>query len=46
MDLDDIKFCHQYFADEKRNPTITDIRLIDTYWYDQCRHTTFGTNIR
>ncbi len=45
MDLDDIKFCQQYFISEKRNPTITEIRMIDTYWSDHCRHTTFGTII-
>ena len=46
MDLDDIKFCQIYFKDtEKRNPTITEIRMIDTYWSDHCRHTTFGTLI-
>ena len=45
MDLADIKFCQEYFADEKRNPTITEIRVIDTYWSDHCRHTTFGTQL-
>ena len=46
MDLDDIKFCQKYFAEtEKREPTITEIRMIDTYWSDHCRHTTFGTYI-
>ena len=45
MDLDDITFCQQYFQQEKRNPTITEIRMIDTYWSDHCRHTTFGTII-
>lgn len=46
MDLDDIKFCQGYFKDtEKRDPTITEIRMIDTYWSDHCRHTTFSTNI-
>ncbi|NLZ46362.1 MAG: phosphoribosylformylglycinamidine synthase, partial [Clostridiales bacterium] len=46
MDLDDIKFCYTYFKDvEKRNPTITEIRMIDTYWSDHCRHTTFSTVI-
>ncbi|MCX7658150.1 MAG: phosphoribosylformylglycinamidine synthase, partial [Oscillospiraceae bacterium] len=46
MDLDDIKFCQNYFKrTEKRNPTITEIRMIDTYWSDHCRHTTFGTHI-
>jgi len=43
MDLADIKFCQEYFASEKRNPTITEIKMIDTYWSDHCRHTTFGT---
>ncbi len=46
MDLDDIRFCRDYFRDtEKRNPTITEIRMIDTYWSDHCRHTTFSTII-
>ncbi|MEG2596848.1 MAG: phosphoribosylformylglycinamidine synthase, partial [Oscillospiraceae bacterium] len=46
MDLDDIKFCQSYFKDtEKRDPTITEIRMIDTYWSDHCRHTTFSTII-
>ncbi|MBR0115589.1 MAG: phosphoribosylformylglycinamidine synthase, partial [Firmicutes bacterium] len=45
MDLGDIKFCQQYFASEHRDPTITEIRMIDTYWSDHCRHTTFGTII-
>ena len=44
MDLDDIKFCRKYFKEqEKRDPTITEIRMIDTYWSDHCRHTTFST---
>ena len=43
MDLADIKFCQQYFNEEERDPTITEIRMIDTYWSDHCRHTTFGT---
>jgi len=43
MDLADITFCQQYFAEEGREPTITEIRMIDTYWSDHCRHTTFGT---
>ncbi len=47
MDLDDIRFCQDYFRrTEKRDPTITEIRMIDTYWSDHCRHTTFLTNIR
>ena len=45
MDLDDIKFCQKYFISEDRDPTITEIRMIDTYWSDHCRHTTFLTNI-
>ncbi len=45
MDNDDIKFCQEYFRSEKRDPTITEIRMIDTYWSDHCRHTTFGTII-
>ena len=45
MDIDDITFCQQYFAGEKRNPTITEIKMIDTYWSDHCRHTTFLTTI-
>lgn len=43
MDLADIVFCQQYFVEEGRNPTITEIKMIDTYWSDHCRHTTFGT---
>ena len=43
MDLADITFCQQYFAEEGRCPTITEIKMIDTYWSDHCRHTTFGT---
>lgn len=45
MDTDDLKFCRDYFKSEKRNPTITEIRMIDTYWSDHCRHTTFLTKI-
>lgn len=46
MDLDDLKFCKDYFKNiEKRNPTITEMRMIDTYWSDHCRHTTFSTKI-
>ena len=45
MDADDIAFCQAYFRSEKRNPTITEIRMIDTYWSDHCRHTTFLTVI-
>lgn len=45
MDLDDIKFCQAYFRSEDRDPTITEIKMIDTYWSDHCRHTTFLTTI-
>ena len=45
MDNDDINFCQDYFKSEHRDPTITEIRMIDTYWSDHCRHTTFGTII-
>ncbi len=44
MDYDDIAFCQDYFStEEKRDPTVTEIRIIDTYWSDHCRHTTFLT---
>lgn len=46
MSLEDITFCQAYFCDtEKRDPTITEIKVIDTYWSDHCRHTTFNTKI-
>ncbi len=45
MDLDDIRFCRDYFIKEKRDPSITEIKMIDTYWSDHCRHTTFLTTI-
>ena len=46
MDLDDLKFCQNYFRDtEKRNPTVTEMKILDTYWSDHCRHTTFSTTI-
>ncbi|PID59310.1 MAG: phosphoribosylformylglycinamidine synthase [Ignavibacteriae bacterium] len=46
MDFDDIKFCQDYFKnEEKRNPTLTEIKILDTYWSDHCRHTTFLTKI-
>ena len=45
MDKDDIKFCQDYFKSEHRDPTLTEIRMIDTYWSDHCRHTTFLTVI-
>jgi phosphoribosylformylglycinamidine synthase len=47
MSLEDLKFCQAYFRDtEKRDPSITEIRVIDTYWSDHCRHTTFLTEIK
>ena len=46
MDIDDLKFLQNYFKnEEKRDPTITEIRVVDTYWSDHCRHTTFSTHI-
>ncbi len=46
MTLDDLKFCRDYFRDEeKRDPTITELKVIDTYWSDHCRHTTFLTRL-
>ncbi len=46
MDLDDLKFLQAYFRDdEQRDPTITEIRDVDTYWSDHCRHTTFSTHL-
>ena len=46
MDLDDLEFLQRYFRDtEKRDPTVTEVRVVDTYWSDHCRHTTFSTHI-
>ena len=46
MDLADLKFCQKYFRDvEKRDPTMTEMKMIDTYWSDHCRHTTFLTRL-
>ncbi len=46
MDLADIMFFQKHFQEEeKRNPTITEIKVVDTYWSDHCRHTTFGTEL-
>ena len=46
MDLDDLQFLQSYFRDtEKRDPTITEVRVVDTYWSDHCRHTTFSTHL-
>jgi len=45
MSFDDIKFTADFFRDEKRDPTVTEIRVLDTYWSDHCRHTTFLTEL-
>ena len=45
MSLDDLLWCQKYFNEEHREPTITEIRVLDTYWSDHCRHTTFMTQI-
>ena len=45
MDAADIAFCQEYFKSEHRDPTLTEIRMIDTYWSDHCRHTTFLTEL-
>ena len=45
MDAADAAFCRDYFRKEGRDPTITEIRMIDTYWSDHCRHTTFLTTV-
>ena len=46
MDLGDLRLCRTYFAEEHRNPTLTELRILDTYWSDHCRHTTFSTVLR
>ncbi|MBN2036000.1 MAG: phosphoribosylformylglycinamidine synthase [Chitinispirillaceae bacterium] len=47
MRIDDLAFCQAYFRDtEKRDPTLTELRMLDTYWSDHCRHTTFLTRIK
>jgi len=45
MDMEDLRFCREYFYEERRDPTVTELRVIDTYWSDHCRHTTFLTTI-
>nr|MCR5521787.1 phosphoribosylformylglycinamidine synthase [Lachnospiraceae bacterium] len=45
MDIDDISFLQDYFKGEHRDPTLTEVRVLDTYWSDHCRHTTFLTSI-
>ena len=47
MSLEDLAFCQHYFSDqEHRDPSVTELRVIDTYWSDHCRHTTFSTRLR
>ena len=43
MTIEDLTMVQAYFQQERRNPTITEIRVLDTYWSDHCRHTTFHT---
>ncbi len=45
MDEADLAFCQNYFRAEGRDPTVTEVRVLDTYWSDHCRHTTFGTTL-
>ena len=45
MSLEDLLWCQKYFNEEHREPTITEIRVLDTYWSDHCRHTTFMTQV-
>lgn len=45
LGLDDLKFIQEYFKSEQRNPTETELRVLDTYWSDHCRHTTFETEL-
>ena len=46
MSVEDLAFVRDYFKGEKRNPTETEIKVIDTYWSDHCRHTTFATELK
>ena len=47
MTFQDFKHIQNYFAgEEDRNPTMTEIRVLDTYWSDHCRHTTFSTELK
>ncbi|MFP3090317.1 phosphoribosylformylglycinamidine synthase [Treponema sp. TIM-1] len=46
MSGDDLRFCRAYFAAQGRDPTLTELRVLDTYWSDHCRHTTFTTELR
>ncbi|MDO4765574.1 MAG: phosphoribosylformylglycinamidine synthase [Eubacteriales bacterium] len=46
MTYEDLLFCQNYFRSEQRNPSVTELKVIDTYWSDHCRHTTFGTELK
>ena len=46
MDEADLRFVNEYFRGEGRMPTMTELRVIDTYWSDHCRHTTFNTELK
>ncbi len=46
MSVQDLAFVRDYFKGEKRNPTETELKVIDTYWSDHCRHTTFATELK
>ena len=45
MSLDDLVYFQNYFVSEKRNPSFTELKVVDTYWSDHCRHTTFMTEL-
>lgn len=45
MDMDDLLLCQDYFKKENRNPNMSELKMIDTYWSDHCRHTTFLTEL-
>ena len=45
MDIDDLTHCRDYFRSKDRNPTIAELKMLDTYWSDHCRHTTFMTEL-
>lgn len=45
MDMEDLKVFQAHFQELGRDPTVTELKLIDTYWSDHCRHTTFSTHI-
>ncbi len=46
FNVDDLRLCQEHFSSVKREPTETEIRVIDTYWSDHCRHTTFNTELK